>query len=98
MPIPATAATTTPIRMPSFALLPAPVAVRLHGAAVATLCTGGSAFVSGRPSLAIVFALPAIAPLEVLHHHVRRAVFERPDIVHACDVFALDLDRRARLA
>ena len=39
-----------------------------------------------------------IASLEVLHHHVRRAVFEHADIDHARDVLSLDLGSRARLA
>ena len=39
-----------------------------------------------------------VAPLEVLHDHVRRAVLELPHVGHARDVLALDLDRRARLA
>ena len=39
-----------------------------------------------------------IAPCQVLHHHVRRAALERPDVGHAGDVLALDADRRLRLA
>ena len=39
-----------------------------------------------------------IAALQVLHHHVGRAVLERPHVEHAGHVLALDLDGGARLA
>ncbi len=39
-----------------------------------------------------------VAARQVLHHHVRRAGLERPDVGHARHVLALDLHRGARLA
>ncbi len=42
--------------------------------------------------------LTEIRALQVFHHHVGRAGFERPHVGHARDVLALNLHRRARLA
>jgi hypothetical protein len=42
--------------------------------------------------------LREIASREELHHHVRRAVGEAPDVRDASDVLALDAHRRLRLA
>src|SRR5260370_934741 len=36
-----------------------------------------------------------VLTLEIFHHHVRHAAFERRDIRHSGDVFVLDLHRRA---
>src|ERR1041385_8206480 len=39
-----------------------------------------------------------VAPLQKLHHHVRRARLERSDVEHTGDVLTLHSNRGARLA
>ena len=67
-------------------------------ASASQACSTNSTASSRRKRAALREDVGEVAPLEVLHHDVGRAVGERADVDHPGDVLALDARGGARLA